>query len=48
MIKMPVGPFLAVLLVIAALCFVAGTMVKHPGETDHLAGDVIRGALGMA
>ena len=48
MIKMPIGPFLVLLVVIAALGLIAGTMVKHPGETDHLAGDVIRGALGMA
>lgn len=48
MIKMPMGLFWALLIVIAALGLIVGTMVKHPGETDHLAGDVIRGALGMA
>ncbi len=46
MIKMSAVVFIALLVTIACLGVVLGTMVKHPNETDHFAGDVIGSALG--
>lgn len=37
----------AVLVVAFVVGVALGTMIEHPNEADHLAGDVIRGALGL-
>lgn len=46
MVKMPITGFIALLVIIALAGVVIGTMVEHPNETDHFAGDVMKGALG--
>lgn len=46
MVRISVGAFIVLLVIIALAGVVAGTMMKHPNETDHFAGDVIGSALG--
>ena len=46
MVKMATWAFIVLLVLIALVGVVVGTMVKHPNETDHFAGDVIGSALG--
>ncbi len=46
MVRIPVGVFIAMLVIIALAGVVVGTMMRHPNETDHFAGDVIGSALG--
>lgn len=45
LVKMPILAFIALLAIIAMTGVAIGTMVKHPNETDHFAGDVIGSAL---
>ena len=46
MVKMSTWDFIVLLVLIALAGVVVETMVKHPHETDHFAGDVIGSALG--